>query len=254
MPAPVPSHPAPLVEARDLARRFGRRQALADLTFDLHPGEAVALLGPNGSGKTTLLRILAGIIAPTDGSLAIAACDALTNSLNMRRHIAYLPERPALPPEMTVRSFLQFRAAIKGLDSVRARSQVRVALQQCRLEDHATALIGTLSLGYQRRVGFADCLLADPLLMLLDEPHAGLDWPTTQILRDWIAATATTRTVLFSTHQLPEAVASASRALILSRGRLAADLPLRRGRVHPSGESLSSAYARLTGLLPTFPA
>jgi ABC-type multidrug transport system ATPase subunit len=89
--------------------------------------------------------------------------------------------------------------------------------------------------------------------MLLDEPHAGLDWPTTQILRDWIAATATTRTVLFSTHQLPEAVASASRAIVLSRGRLAADLPLRRGRVHPSGESLSAAYARLTGLLPHVP-
>ena len=253
MPTPAPSHPAPLVEARSLARRFGRHTALADLTFDLHPGEAVALLGPNGSGKTTLLRILAGIIAPTDGSLVIAACDALTNPLNMRRHIAYLPERPALPPEMTVRSFLLFRAAIKGLEPRRRVAQVRVALQQCHLEDVAATPIGRLSLGYQRRVGFADCLLADPLLMLLDEPHAGLDWPTTQILRDWIAATATTRTVLFSTHQLPEAVASASRAIVLSRGRLAADLPLRRGRVHPSGESLSAAYARLTGLLPHLP-
>ena len=250
---PAPSHPAPLVEARSIARRFGRHTALADLSFDLYPGEAVALLGPNGSGKTTLLRILAGIIAPSDGSLVVAACDALANPLNMRRHIAYLPERPALPPEMTVRSFLLFRAAIKGLDPRRRVAQVRVALQQCHLEDVASSPIGRLSLGYQRRVGFADCLLADPLLMLLDEPHAGLDWPTTQILRDWIAATATTRTVLFSTHQLPEAVASASRAIVLSRGRLAADLPLRRGRVHPSGESLSAAYARLTGFLPHLP-
>ena len=247
---PPPSHPAPLVEVRDLSRRFGRRQALADLTFDLRPGEAVALLGPNGSGKTTLLRILAGIIAPTDGTLSIAACDALTNPVNMRRHIAYLPERPALPPEMTVRGFLDFRAALKGLDRTRRHAQVRVALQQCGLEDHASDIIATLSLGYQRRVGFADCLLADPLVMLLDEPHAGLDWATTQILRDWIAAIAQTRTVLFSTHQLPEAVASATRALVLSRGRLAADLPLHAGRVHPSGESLSAAYARLTGLLP----
>ena len=245
-----PTAPVALVEAEALSRRFGRHEALADVTFDLHAGEAVALLGPNGSGKTTLLRILAGILAPTEGTLSIGGCDAVTNPVNMRRRIAYLPERPSLPPEMSVRAFLSFRAALKGLDSRRRRDQVRVAIKQCALEDVASVRVADLSLGYQRRVGFADCLLADPLVMLLDEPHAGLDWATTQILREWIAAIAQTRTVLFSTHQLPEAVASASRALILSRGRLAADLTLERGRVAPSGESLSAAYARLTGLLP----
>lgn len=239
----------PLIEVDSLARRFSRREVLSHLTFRIRRGESVALLGANGSGKTTLLRILAGALAPSDGVVRVAGHDADLDSLAIRRRIGYLPERPGLPPEMLVGEYLRHRAALKGLRGRILAAQVRVACQQCGLVDIAHRRIGTLSLGFLRRVGFADALLADPDILLLDEPHAGLDWESVRVLREWILAVAQTRAVVFSTHQLPEAEATATRVLILSNGRLAGDLPLENGRC-PDGESLPAVYARLSGWAP----
>ncbi|MBR6022012.1 MAG: ABC transporter ATP-binding protein [Kiritimatiellae bacterium] len=234
----------PLLEVHSLARRFSRRDALTHVSFRVDPGEIVALLGPNGSGKTTLLRILAGALAPSDGIVRVAGHDADRAPIALRRSVGYLPDRPGLPPEMRVRDYLLYRGALKGLRGPRLRAQVRVALQQCGLVDLASRRIGALSHGYQRRLGFADALLADPDVLLLDEPHSGLDWPAVQILRDWILAIAQTRAVVFSTHNLPEAALLSTRALVLSAGRLAGDLPLASGRT-PDGTPLADAYARL---------
>lgn len=238
--------PDVLIEVDSLARRFSRRDALSHVSFTVRRREAVALLGANGSGKTTLLRILAGVLAPTDGLVRVAGHDADTDAFALHRRVGYLPERPGLPPEMRVGEYLRYRAALKGLRGKARAAQVRVALQQCGLAEIARQRIETLSLGYSRRVGFADALLADPDVLLLDEPHAGLDYSALLVLREWILAVAQTRAVVFSTHQLPEAAALATRVLILSRGRLAADLPLSAG-LCPGGEPLADAYARLSG-------
>jgi len=242
----------PLIEVDSLARRFSRRDVLSHLTFRIRRGESVALLGANGSGKTTLLRILAGALAPSDGVVRVAGHDADLDSLAIRRRIGYLPERPGLPPEMLVGEYLRHRAALKGLRGRILAAQVRVAAQQCGLVDIANRRIGALSLGFLRRVGFADALLADPDVLLLDEPHAGLDWESVRMLREWILAVAQTRAVVFSTHRLSEAETTATRALVLSGGRLAGDLPLENGRC-PGGETLASAYARLSGWAPPAP-
>lgn len=236
----------PIIEAEGLAKRYARREALTHVGFRVGRGEAVALLGPNGSGKTTLLRIFAGVIAPSAGAVRVAGYDADLEGAEMRARVGYLAEKPGLPPEMLVREYLRFRGGLKGLRGSRLAAQVGVAMQQCGLLDVAGHRLGGLSFGMQRRVGFAETLLADPDVLLLDEPHSGLDHEATLVLREWILAVAHMRAVVFSTHRLDEAAAVATRALVLSNGRLAGDFPLSDGAL-PDGERLEAAYARLAG-------
>ena len=234
-----------LIDAVALSRRFSRRTALADVSFQAARGESIALLGPNGSGKSTLLRILAGVLAPSSGSVRVAGFDPEDGRPAMRRRIGWLPENPSFPREMRVLEYLRFRAAIKGLPPRVAATQVRVVVAQCALAECAHSLLGSLSRGSLRRVGFADALLGEPDLLLLDEPQAGLDHAARAVLSEWISAVAQTRRlVVFSSHLLDESSRLASRALILCDGRLAADLPLQNGCL-PSGEPLPAAYPRL---------
>lgn len=234
-----------LIDALALSRRFARRTALADVSFRASRGESIVLLGPNGAGKSTLLRLLAGVLAPTSGSLRVAGLDPEDGRPRMRRRIGWLPETPSLPPEMRVLEYLRFRAALKGLSPRAAAAQVRVVLAQCALSDYSRSLLGSLSRGCLRRVGFADVLLGEPDILLLDEPQAGLDRDFLAVLAEWIPSLAhTRRLVLFSSHLIDESAPLATRALLLANGRLAADLPLSAGQT-PSGESLRDACSRL---------
>lgn len=239
----------PIIEVEGLARRYSGREALTHVSFRVDRGESVALLGPNGSGKTTLLRVLAGVVAPSAGVVRVAGFDADMEAERMRGCVGYLAEKPGLPPEMPVREYLRFRGGLKGLRGNQLAAQVGVAMQQCGLMDVAGYRAGGLSHGMQRRVGFAETLLADPDVLLLDEPHSGLDLEALAVLREWILGVAHTRAVVFSTHRLDEAAVVATRALVLSGGRLAGDFPLTAGKT-PDGEPLEAAYVRLTGQRP----
>jgi ABC-2 type transport system ATP-binding protein len=185
-------------------------------------GRIVGFLGPNGAGKTTTMRILAGFLTATSGQATIDGIDVFWQPLEVRRRIGYLPENCPLYTEMRVSEYLSFRAGIKGLHGARARKRIHYVLKRCWLEDVRRQLIGTLSKGYRQRVGLADTLLADPPVLILDEPTAGLDPSQIRETRKLIRELGTQHTILLSTHILPEVEMTCDEVIIIHRGRVAA--------------------------------
>jgi ABC-2 type transport system ATP-binding protein len=200
----------------------GRGPALDDVSFEVGKGEVVGLLGPNGAGKTTMMRILTCFLAPTRGGAELAGHPIAGDTRAVRRAVGYLPEAVPLYPEMRVGEYLGFRAALKGVPGGRRRAAVDAAVEPCGLGDSRRQIIGTLSRGYRQRVGLADALLADPPVLILDEPTVGLDPNQIREVRALIRALGRDRTVLLSTHILPEVEAVAGRVIILHAGRVAA--------------------------------
>jgi len=211
-----------VIEARHLSKRFGRRDALFDITFQAAPGRVVGLLGPNGAGKSTTMRILAGLIPPTGGRASVAGFDTVAQSLEVRRRLGYLPETPPLYPEMRVASFLRFRGRLHGLRGAALRAAMDRAMQMCDLGDVAAQRVGQLSRGYRQRVGLGAALLHDPPVIMLDEPTSGLDPAQIVQIRRLIRELGRTRTVLFSSHILPEVETTCDEAVVIVRGRVAA--------------------------------
>jgi len=206
-----------VIEARQLAKRFGGRAAIEDVSLAVARGEVVGFLGPNGAGKTTTLRILAGVFPPTSGQALIDGHDVVRAPLAARRRLGYAPERPALHLEMTVAGLLDFAAGMKDVGAARAR---RAAVARRR--------IGALSKGVRQRVGLAFALVGDPPALLLDEPTAGLDPERRADMRGLIRALGAERAVLVSSHALAEVGTLCDRVVILHRGRvLFADTPAR---------------------------
>lgn len=211
-----------LIESEHLRRRFGRCEALGDVSFQVRRGEIAALLGPNGAGKTTLLRILAGALPPTSGQARIAGWDVEWQSLEARRHLSYLPENTPLYPEMRVQDFLRFRGQLRGLHGRRLNERLRKILEECELADCARRRIGVLSRGDRQRVALADCLLPETEVLLLDDPFTALDPAQARLLRERLLQRAPTTAILFSTHVLAQTEWLAHRVLLLHSGRLAA--------------------------------
>lgn len=212
-----------MIVAEGLTKYFGPTRALDAVSFRVSRGEAAALLGPNGSGKTTIMRILTGFFPPTSGRAWVAGLEVGEKSLAVRRRIGYLPENVSLYPELRVRSFLAFAAEVKGLAPQCRRSGVAEAIATCGLEDVAGRLIGKLSRGYRQRVGLAQALLGAPEVLVLDEPTVGLDPVQTAEMREVIRRLAGERTILLSTHVLPEASRMCERVIIMNRGRVVAE-------------------------------
>jgi ABC-2 type transport system ATP-binding protein len=216
-----------VIRVQHLTKAYGRpapgaRPALDDVSFEIGKGEVVGLLGPNGAGKTTMMRILAGYLAPTRGSAELAGFPIGGDTRPLRRSVGYLPEAVPLYPEMRVGEYLGYRAALKGVARGRRRSAVGAAVESCGLGDRQRQIIGTLSRGYRQRVGLADALLAEPPVLILDEPTVGLDPNQIREVRALVRALGRERTVLLSTHILPEVEAVAARVIILHAGRVAA--------------------------------
>jgi len=218
-----------VIEARQLAKRFGGRAAIEDVSLGVARGEVVGFLGPNGAGKTTTLRILAGVFPPTRGQALIDGHDVVRAPLAARRRLGYAPERPALHLEMTVAGLLDFAAGMKDVGGARARrTAVEDALARAVLGEVAARRIGALSKGVRQRLGLALALVGDPPALLLDEPTAGLDPEQSADMRRLIRGLGTERAVLVSSHALAEVEALCDRVVILHRGRvLSADTPAR---------------------------
>jgi ABC-2 type transport system ATP-binding protein len=183
----------------------------------------VGFLGPNGAGKSTTMRILAGYLTASSGSVRIDGIDVFWNPVEVRRRIGYMPENCPLYPEMRVVEYLSFRAGIKGMHGSAAKKRIAEVVDRCWLGDVRRQLVGTLSKGYRQRVGLADTLLADPAVLILDEPTAGLDPGQIMETRKLIRELGEKHTVLLSTHILPEVEMTCERVIIINRGRLAAD-------------------------------
>lgn len=211
-----------MIEVENLTKFYGPTAAIQDVSFTVERGQIVGFLGPNGAGKTTTLRILAGYLPATDGTARVAGFDVFKESLAVRRRLGYLPENVPLYPEMRVRTYLDFVAEVKGVPRAERRYRVAAAMERCRVDEVASHLIGSLSRGYRQRVGIAQAILHDPEVILLDEPTVGLDPKQIIEIRQLIRELAGQRTVMLSTHILPEVEMICQRVIIINQGKIVA--------------------------------
>lgn len=210
-----------MLEAIGLTRRFGSFVAVEDVSFSVERGEVVGFLGPNGAGKTTSFRMLTGTLGPTSGSVRIAGFDLASRPTEAKRRLGYLPEGSPLPPELTVREYLLFRARLRGVGSDAPEAVSHAALRT-HVDRELDVRIGHLSRGYRQRVGLAEVLLANPPVLLLDEPTAGLDPNQVLEVRELITELGKDHAVLLSTHVLSEVTATCQRAIVIARGKITA--------------------------------
>jgi len=212
-----------MIEVRQLEKRYGETQALKGVSFSIPAGEVVGLLGPNGAGKTTAMKILVGYLLPTAGEAKVAGLDVTAEPLAVQRQIGYMPENAPSYSEMLVQELLLFMADMHSMDPDSRRRNLERTVEECRIQEVLTRPIGQLSKGYRQRVGLAAAILHDPPILILDEPTAGLDPNQIVEVRELIRRMGHTKTVILSTHILPEVEASCGRAVILIDGRVRAD-------------------------------
>ncbi len=211
-----------MIEVQGLTKVYGNKAAVDNLTFSVEQGEVVGFLGPNGAGKTTTMRVLSCFMPPTSGSAKVAGYDIHADSIEVRRRIGYLPEHVPLYTELTVTQYLNFVAEAKAVPRVQRRQKVGEVIERCLLHDVRGRIINTLSKGYRQRVGLAQALLGDPPVLILDEPTIGLDPKQIIEIRNLIRQMQGERTVLLSTHILPEVSVVCQRVIIINEGRIVA--------------------------------
>jgi ABC-2 type transport system ATP-binding protein len=211
-----------VIEVEGLTKDYGTVVAVRDVSFSVGRGEVVGFLGPNGAGKSTTLRILAGFLGATSGKVRVNGYDLGDASLLARASLGYMPEAAPLYTELRVREYLEFRARLKKVPRAKRAASVERAMERANLREVSETTIGHLSKGFRQRVGLADALVADPPLLILDEPTAGLDPNQVREVRALIKELANDHTVLLSTHILSEVEATCQRALVIDRGRLVA--------------------------------
>ena len=208
-----------MIEVEHLTKVFGGRAAIQDVSFKAEKGEILGFLGPNGAGKTTTMRILTCYMPATSGTARVAGFDVFEQSLEVRRRVGYLPESPPLYDEMTVKSYLEFAARLKGVPSRKVKARVDAVMGQCGLGEVLPRVIGHLSRGFRQRVGLAQALVHDPPVLVLDEPTVGLDPAQIVEIRQVIKGLAGDHTIVFSTHILPEVTATCTNVVIINYGQ-----------------------------------
>lgn len=211
-----------MIRAQNIAKYYGAHAAVLDISLHVAPGEVVGLLGLNGAGKTTTMGLLSGLVAPTSGEVHIAGFDLSKNPHAARARLGFLPERPPLYLDMTVLGYMHFVAAIHGVPKRERTAHVHDALQSTDLTHVQDVVIGTLSHGYQRRVGIAQTVVHAPQAILLDEPTGGLDPIQVVHMRRLIQRLRGQRAILVSSHVLTEIQALCDRIIVLEGGRVAA--------------------------------
>ncbi len=209
-----------MIEVKGLTKSYGDFLAIKDVSFTAESGEILGFLGPNGAGKTTTMRILTGFMPATSGTVLIDGLDILTNSLEARRRIGYLPENPPVYYDMRVEGYLRFVAKLKGVQRQSLDEAVELAISRCGLEDVRYRICGQLSKGYKQRVGLAAAIIHNPSVMILDEPTIGLDPRQIIEIRKLIRELAKERTVVLSTHILPEVSQICQKVVIINDGRV----------------------------------
>lgn len=215
--------PEAAVVAERLTKRYGSLTAIEDLSFSVAPGEIVGFLGPNGAGKSTTMRILAGTMAGTSGRASIWGASVALDPAEAKRHMAYMPENNPLPEDLRVEEYLTLRARLKDVAAARVEERVQSVMESCDLARRASGrLIGQLSKGFRQRVGIADALLAEPRVVILDEPTIGLDPHQILGIRDLIRSLRGKMAVLISSHILHEVEQVCDKVVIINRGRLVA--------------------------------
>jgi ABC-2 type transport system ATP-binding protein len=209
-----------MIVAEELTKYYGLKPAIEDISFQIEKGEILGILGPNGAGKTTILRILTCFMQPTSGRVIVDGLNCRTDSTEVREKIGFLPETVPLYTELSVNRFLSFAGTVKGLRGNDLKKGIEKVLGDCGLVEHRSRLIRHLSKGLKQRVGLAQALLNDPSILILDEPTTGLDPAQIVDVRRLIKDLGEERTVLLSTHILPEVSQVCQRVIILDKGRI----------------------------------
>ncbi len=234
-----------MIEVHGLIKDYGATRAVAGVSFAVNPGEVVGLLGPNGAGKSTTLRVLTGYLPPTAGRVLMGGIDVQENSLEARRRIGYLSEVNPLYESLGVWECLDLFGQLRGLEGGGLRRRMSDVVEQCSLRDVAHKDVGELSKGYRQRLGLALAILHDPQILILDEPTSALDPNQQKDVRDLILRLKEKKTVLLSTHILPEAQKICDRLLIIHKGKIAAEGTVEELQRRLAGENV--IYVRLRG-------
>ena len=212
-----------MITVTSLSKYYGRQPAVDDISFEVPKGQILGLLGPNGAGKSTTMKMLTGYLAPTSGNITVAGHDVLTDSLAVRRSIGYLPENNPLYDDMNVLDHLQFVVRMREIPAARVRERLRSVIDVCGLEAVLEKNTGQISKGYRQRLGLAQAIVHDPPVLILDEPTSGLDPNQIGEIRQLIKALGSEKTLILSTHILPEVQSTCDRILIMNQGKLVAD-------------------------------
>lgn len=210
------------LRVENISKRYGRFQAIEQVSFEIRKGEVLGFLGPNGAGKTTTMRILTGFFPPTEGKVFIGDIELHKRPQEAKRKIGYLPESVSIYPDMRVEEFLTFTARLKGVSARGRKSHLDEKMERCGLKDVRRKLIGQLSKGYRQRVGIAQAIVGDPEVIVLDEPTNGLDPKQIIEIRNLLRELGRERTLILSTHILPEVSMVCTRVLIMNQGRIVA--------------------------------
>jgi len=212
-----------MIKVNNLAKSFGTKRAVDGVTFSVERGEVLGFLGPNGAGKSTTMRMITGFIPPSSGSVTVGGYDVVDQAIPARRLIGYLPENAPAYTDMTVYGFLNFAAEIRGLRGDAKRAAVNKAVETCFLESVLHQSVETLSKGFRHRTCFAQSIIHDPDVLVLDEPTDGLDPNQKHEVRQLIRRMGEKKAIIFSTHILEEVDAACSRAIIIDRGKIVAN-------------------------------
>ena len=212
-----------MIEVTQLRKNFGDLVAVDGLSFTVEPGEILGFLGPNGAGKSTTMKIITGFLSPSSGSVSIWGSDIVSDTLEAQRQVGYLPEGAPCYEEMTPRAFLRFIAAVRGFEGSERENRINDVIGTLSLQTVLDQRIETLSKGFKRRVGLAQAIIHDPMVLILDEPTDGLDPNQKHQVREMIHGLSKDKIVIISTHILEEVTAVCTRAVIISRGKIVAD-------------------------------
>ncbi len=234
------------IEVSNLTKDFGEIVAVSDLSFKARSGEIIALLGPNGAGKSTLMNMITGYLAPTSGSIKVMEKDISGAPLEAKKLIGFLPEGSPLYPDMSVRSFLEYMAELRGFSRNEKKQRLQEIARAANIADILSQKIETLSKGYLRRVGFAQSIISNPPILLLDEPTDGLDPNQKEHIRELITRMGRDKTIIISTHLLDEAETIANRIILMSKGQIKADGTLDSILFQNHAATLSDAFKNLT--------
>ena len=212
-----------MIKVRDLTKHFGTKRAVDGISFEVERGQVLGFLGPNGAGKSTTMRMITGFVTPTNGSVTVGGFDMLENPIPAKKLIGYLPENAPAYTDMTVHGFLNFAAEIRGLRGDARNRAVHRAAELCFLEPVLYQSVDTLSKGYRHRTCFAQSIIHDPDILILDEPTDGLDPNQKHEVRQLIRKMGESKAIIFSTHILEEVDAACSRAIIIDHGKIVAN-------------------------------
>ena len=235
-----------MLKVENLKKSFGSFEAVKGISFSVAKGEVLGFLGPNGAGKSTTMRMITGFIPPTSGTAVICGHDILKDPIGAKSALGYLPEAAPSYRAMTVEDFLMFIARARGFSGAEAKARVAAVVEKARLANVAKQTIDTLSKGYRQRTCFAQAILHDPQVLIMDEPTDGLDPNQKFVVRQMIKEMAKEKAIIISTHILEEVDAVCTRAIIIANGEIKADgTPEKLRALDPSGK-LDVVFRNLT--------